>query len=190
MKKFMMSFATVAVTLLLASCGNKSTNNAATEGETETEAAPAEVAYETFTVEKYNASFELPQGMRRTDDPVMDNGGCWTMVPEDDNDFPIYAAVDFGVYETMFGEYDDERIQREFDEDIPEEAVKTLDLEKKEYTYYVPSEDEDGINEYHRVVFKGNQSLNVTVSFTGRWADKLGGDICDHILQSAKFNEE
>ena len=67
---------------------------------------------------------------------------------------------------------------------------KTLDLEKKEYTYYVPSEDEDGIKEYHRVVFKGNQSINVTVSFTGRWADKLGGEICDHILKSAKFNEE
>lgn len=186
MKKFVMSFAAVAAMLLLASCGNQSTNNASAEGEEAD--APAEVAYETFTAEKYNASFELPQGMRRTDDPVMDNGGCWTMVPEDDNDFPIYAGVDFGVYETLFGDYDDERIQREFDEDIPEEAEKTLDLEKKEYTYAIPSEE--GISEYHRVVFKGNKSINVTVAYTPRWADKLGGEIRDHILQSAKFNEE
>ena len=187
MKKFVMSFAAVAAMLLLASCGNKSTNNAA-EGEGEAEATPAEVAYETFTVEKYNASFELPQGMRRTVDPVMDNGGCWTLVPEDDNDWPIYAAVDFGVYESSWGDYDDERIQREFDEDIPEEAEKTLDLEKKEYTYSVLSTEEDGINEFHRVLFKGNQSINVTISYTKRWEDKLGGDIRDHILKSAKFN--
>lgn len=185
MRKFVMSFAAVAAMLLMASCGNKSTNNAAAEGEAEAE-APAEVAYEQFVVEKYGASFELPQGMRRTDDPQSDNGGCWTMVPEDDDDFPIYAGVDFGVYESMFGEYDDERIQREFDEDIPEEAEKSLNLEKKEYTYSVG----DNIKEFHRVIFKGNKSINVIVSYTDRWESKLGGEVRDHILNSATFIEE
>ena len=189
MRKFVMSFAAVAAMLLMASCGNKSTNNAAAEGETEAVAeAPAEVAYEQFVVEKHGASFELPQGMRRTDDPQSDSGGCWTMVPEDDDDFPIYAGVDFGVYESMYGEYDDARIQKEFDEDIPEEAEKSLDLEKKEYTYAIPSEE--GISEYHRVLFKGNKSITVIVAYTPRWADKLGGEIRDHILNSAKFIEE
>ena len=77
---------------------------------------------------------------------------------------------------------------RVFDEDIPVEAEKTLDLEKKEYTYRVMSTEEDGINEIHRVFFKGNQSVNVTVSYTKRWESKIGGEVCDHIMNSAKFN--
>jgi len=26
------------------------------------------------------------------------------------------------------------------------------------------------------------------VAYTERWAPKLGGEVCDHILNSAKFN--
>lgn len=189
MKKFAMSFVAMAAMLLMASCGNKSNNaNADAEGTTKEAVATEAVSYETFTVEKYNVSVEVPTGMRRTDDPVMDNGAIWTVVPEDDNDFPIYGSVSIGVYESMFGDYDNEKIQREFDEDIPEEAEKTLDLEKKEYTYRVMSTEEDGINEIHRVFFKGNQSVNVTVSYTKRWESKIGGEVCDHIMNSAKFN--
>jgi hypothetical protein len=82
------------------------------------------------------------------------------------------------------GDYTDERIQREFDEDIPEEAEKHLDLEKKEYTYSVG----ENIKEFHRVVFNGNKSFNVTVSYTDRWEPQLGDEVRDHIMNSAKFN--
>ena len=190
MKKYLMSFAAVAAMLLVASCGNKSANaNGGAESgdsvETATTAAAAEVAYEQFKVEKFNVTADVPKGLRRTDNPVMDNGANFTMVPEDDDDFPIYAAVQIGVYESMFGNYDDARIKKDFEESVPKEAVKNLDLENKEYTYSLESET---INEYHRVVFKDNKYISVLVSYTKRWEDKLGGEVRDHILNSAKFN--
>ena len=173
-----------AFALAFASCGNtNSSTNTNSDANKKTNEAPAKVTYETFTVEKYGASFELPKGMRRTDNPKMDNGGAWTFVPESEM-FAVNAAVDFGVYESIFGDYDDERIQREFNEDIPEEAVKKLDLEKKEYTYSVGEE----YKEFHRVLFKGNQSIHVIVVYTDEYASKLGGEVRDHILNSAKFN--
>lgn len=171
--------AIAAFALIFAACGNQNTNTGSKGNET-----PAEVTYEQMTIEKYGVTFDLPQGMRRTDDPSNEDGGIWTFVPENDNDFPIYATVQVGVYETMFGTYDDERIQNDFDEYVPEEAVKQLDLENKEYTYSVDSD----IKEFHRVIFRDNQQLNVLVAYTDRWEPKLGGDVCDHILSSAKFN--
>lgn len=180
MKKSTM-IAVAAFALMFAACGNSGSN---TKTETKGNETPAEVAYEQLTIEKYGVTFDILKGMRRTDDPSNDNGGVWTLVPEDDNDFPIYATVQVGVYETMFGTYDDERIQEEFDNDIPEEAEKKLDLEKKEYTYSVDGE----IKEFHRVIFKDNQQINVLVAYTDRWEPQLGGDVRDHILNSAKFN--
>ena len=180
MKKYVM-IVTVAISMTFAACGNQGSN--ANGGDNGKPKADGKVAYETFTVEKYGASFELPKGMRRTDDPQMDNGGAWTFVPESEM-FAIDAAVDFSVYESVFGDYDDERIQSEFDEDIPAEAVKKLDLEKKEYTYSVGEE----YKEFHRVLFKGNQSIHVMVVYTDEYASKLGSEVCDHILNSAKFN--
>lgn len=181
MKKVMMSFAVVAATLFMASCGNQSTNNASAEGEAEA----AEVAYETFKIEKYNASVDLVQGMRRTDDPQMDNGGLFTVVPEDADDFPVYGCVDASVYES-YVEYTDERIQNEFN-NIPEESVdKVIDLEKKEFSYTVPSET---ISEYHRCIYRGNLSASVTVAYSEKYAKQLGGEVCDHILKSLKFDE-
>ena len=175
--------AIAAFAMTFAACGNKGANTNS-DADKKTNDAPAKVAYEQISIEKYGVTFDILKGMRRTDDPSNDNGGIWTLVPEDDNDFPIYATVQAGVYESMFGPYDDERIQREFDEDIPAEAVKKLDLEKKEYTYSVAGE----ISEFHRVIFKDNQQINIMVAYTERWAPKLGGEVCDHILNSAKFN--
>ncbi|MBQ7685628.1 MAG: hypothetical protein IJT28_00165 [Bacteroidaceae bacterium] len=181
MKKVMMSFAVVAATLFMASCGNQSTNNASAEGEAEA----AEVAYEIFKIEKYNASVDLVQGMRRTDDPQMDNGGLFTVVPEDADDFPVYGCVDASVYES-YEEYTDERIQNEFN-NIPEESVdKVIDLEKKEFSYTVPGET---ISEYHRNIYKGNLEASVTVAYSETYAKQLGGEVCDHILKSLKFDE-
>ena len=181
MKKVMMSFAVVAATLFMASCGNQSTNNASAEGEAEA----AEVAYETFKIEKYKASVDLVQGMRRTDDPQMDNGGLFTVVPEDADDFPVYGCVDASVYES-YEEYTDERIQNEFN-NIPEESVdKVIDLEKKEFSYTFPSET---ISEYHRCIYRGNLSASVTVAYSEKDAKQLGGEVCDHILKSLKFDE-
>ena len=182
-KLSMIAIATFA--MILAACGNGGSNtNSDTKSNAENKEAPTEVAYEQFAVEKYGVTIDVPKGMRRTDNPVMDNGACWTLVPENDNDFPIYAAMDLGVYESFLGDYTDERIQREFDEDIPEEAEKHLDLAKKEYTYSV-GED---IKEFHRVIFNGNKSINVTVSYTDRWEPQLGGEVRDHIMNSVKFN--
>ena len=140
---------------------------------------------EPANLEQYGASFELLKGMRRTDEPRSETGGCWTLVPEGDSDFPIYAAVDFGVYESKYEDYTDEKIQKEFDEYLPAEAEKKLDLEKKEYTYSIPS---DIVSEYHRVIFKGNKQITVTVSYSPKWEKQLGGEVRDHILNSAKFN--
>ena len=94
MKKIVMSIAAVAAMLLVASCGNKTANadsetKEASDGTTEaTTSAKAQekTTYEQFTVEKYGVTVDVPTGMRRTDDPVMDNGACWTLVPEDDDD--------------------------------------------------------------------------------------------------------
>jgi predicted small lipoprotein YifL len=186
MKKLVMSFAALAMMLALASCGNKSANaNANAESEAADEAS-VEVAYDVYNVEKYNVSIDVPQGMRRTDDPVMDNGAIWSFIPEDDpTDFAIYASMSVGVYESFYGDYTDEKIQEEFN-GIPDDATdKKLDLEKKEYYYAVESET---INEYHRVIFKGNLEANATVSYTQKHADKIGGDIRDRILNSIKFN--
>ena len=126
MKKIVMSIAAVAAMLLVASCGNKTANadsetKEASDGTTEaTTSAKAQekTTYEQFTVEKYGVTVDVPTGMRRTDDPVMDNGACWTLVPEDDDDFPIYAAMAIGVYESFYGEYTDERIKEEFENDM------------------------------------------------------------------------
>ena len=193
MKKIVMSIAAVATMLLVASCGNKNfkadTEDKEKSSEANTEAtANAETeekaAYELFTVEKYGVTVDVLKGLRRTDNPVMDNGACWTLVPEDDDDFPIYAAVQLSVYESYLGDYTDERIKEEFEKYVPEEAQKQLDLEKKEYSYWV----DGNIKEYHRAVFKDNKQLDVMVSYTDRWEKKLGGDVRDHILNSAKFN--
>ena len=184
MRKLSM-IAIAAFAMIFAACGNsgsKTSSDAKTDAENNE--ASTEVTYEQFTVEKYGVTIDVPKGMRRTDNPVMDNGACWTLVPENDDDFPIYAAMELGVYESFLGDYTDERIQREFDEDIPEEAEKHLDLEKKEYTYSVG----ENIKEFHRVVFNGNKSINVMVSYTDRWEPQLGGEVRDHIMNSAKFN--
>lgn len=185
--------AIAATVMVFAACGNNGSNAKSDKKSNDTIAevtpkqnndAPAEVAYEQFTIEKYNVTFDILKGMRRTDDPSSDNGGAWTLVPENDNDSPINAAVQIGVYESWFGDYDDERIQRAFDEDIPEEAEKKLDLEKKEYSYSVGEE----YKEFHRVIFKDNLQIEVLVVYTDRWEPKLGGEVRDHILNSAKFN--
>ena len=84
----------VAMAMTFAACGNQ--GSSADGGDKGKSQANGKVTYETFTVEKYGASFELPKGMRRTDDPKMDNGGAWTFVPESEM-FAINAAVDFGV---------------------------------------------------------------------------------------------
>ena len=83
MKKVMFSLAAVAAMLLMASCGNKSANGTEAATDAEEVAEVAEVAYEHFKIEKYNASVDLVKGMRRTDDSQMDNGGLFTVVPED-----------------------------------------------------------------------------------------------------------
>ncbi|MBQ4398269.1 MAG: hypothetical protein II829_01635 [Bacteroidales bacterium] len=184
MKKLTM-IAVATIALAFASCGNQGSNNTTTPTPAaKSEEAPAKVAYEQITVEKYGFTFDILKGMRRTDDPSNDNGGVWTLVPENSDDFAIDATVQAGVYESIFGPYDDERIQREFDEEIPAEAEKKLDLEKKEYTYSVAGE----ISEFHRVIFKDNQQINIMVAYTEKWAPKLGGEVRDHILNSAKFN--
>ena len=185
MKKVMFSLAAVAAMLLMASCGNKSANGTEAAADAEEVAEVAEVAYEHFKIEKYNASVDLVKGMRRTDDSQMDNGGLFTVVPEDADDFPIYGCVDASVYES-YEEYTDERIQSEFNS-IPEESVdKVIDLEKKEFSYAVPGET---ISEYHRCIYKGNLSASVTVAYSEKYAKQLGGEICDHILQSLQFDE-
>ena len=176
--------AIVAMSMTIAACGNSgSIGNSGSNADDSKKGKEAPVAYEQIKIEKYGASFDLPKGMRRTDNPQMDNGGAWTFVPED-YFFAIDAAVDFSVYESIFGDYTDERIQREFDEDLPEEAVKTLDLAKKEYRYSVDGENK----EFHRVIFKDNKSINVMVVYTDEWASKLGGEVCEHVLNSAKFD--
>lgn len=177
--------AVAALAMTFAACGNQGSNTPATPTPAaKSEKAPAKVAYEQITVEKYGFTFDILKGMRRTDDPSNDNGGVWTLVPENSDDFAIDATVQAGVYESIFGPYDDERIQREFDEEIPAEAEKKLDLEKKEYTYSVAGE----ISEFHRVIFKDNQQINIMVAYTEKWAPKLGSEVRDHILNSAKFN--
>ena len=174
-----------ALATTFAACGNQGgsdTNNTNTE-EPKNE-APAEVAYEQISIEKYGVTFDILKGMRRTDDPsTSDNGGVWTLVPEDDDDFPIYATVQCSVYESFLGDFDDERIQSDFDNEIPEEAEKTLNLEKKEYTYSVG----DDIKEFHHVYYKGNQQISILVAYTDRWEPQLGGEVRDHILNSVKF---
>ena len=177
--------AIAVIAMAFTSCGNSGSNtNANSDSGKKSNDAPAEVAYEQINIEKYGVTFDILKGMRRTDDPSDDNGGVWTLVPENDDDFPIYATVQVGVYESWLGDYDDLRIQSEFDEDLPEEAVKKLDLEKKEYTYSIDGD----IKEFHRVIFKDNKQINVLVAYTDRWEPQLGGEVRDHILNAAKFN--
>lgn len=181
MRKYLMSFAALAAMVLLAGCGNKAANTS--EGGAD-EPAATDVAYETFTVEKYGVSFEIPQGMHRTDNPVMDNGACFSMVPEGSGDMAIDAAVDIGVYESMFVDnYTQEKVEEDFNESVPEDAT-AKQLGDMEYTYAVEGEY---INEYHRVVFNGNRSINITVSYDDKYVDKLGGDVREHIFQSLKY---
>ena len=180
MKKFTL-IAIVGLAMIFAACGN---NNSNTNPADKSDGAPSEVAYEQFTIEKYGVTIDILKGMRRTDEPISENGGAWTLVPEDDEDFPIFASVDFGVYESAFGPYDDERIQEEFNENIPEEAVKELDLANKEHTYSVG----ENIKEFHRVIFRDNQQITVIVAYTERWEPMLGGEVRDHIMNSIKFN--
>lgn len=182
MKKYLITFAAVVAMLLVASCGNKSANTT-NESAGEEAVAPAEVTYESFDIETCAATCDVPQGMRRTDDPVMDNGGVWTFVPEESEDFPIDATVQFSVNETYFDDYTQEKVERYFNEDIPSDAT-SKELGDMEYTYSVESEF---INEYHRVMYKGKLCADVTVAYTEKYADKLGGDIRDHILQSMKW---
>lgn len=175
-----MTIAAIAAMLLVAGCAGKSASTT-TETTTDEEAAtPVEVTYETYTVEKYGVSVDVPQGMHRTDDPVMDNGAIWSYVAEGSGDFPIDASMSVGVYETYYGDFTQEKVAQYFNEDIPEDAT-TKELGDMEYTYSVEGEY---INEYHRVMYKGNLCADVTVAYTEKYADKLGGDIRDHILQS------
>jgi predicted small lipoprotein YifL len=89
--------AIAAFAMTFAACGNKGTNTNS-DANKKTNEAPAKVTYETFTVEKYGASFELPKGMRRTDDPKMDNGGNPITYLlgriEDDSDTPDILEFD------------------------------------------------------------------------------------------------
>ncbi len=181
-----MTIAAIAAMLLVAGCAGKSASTT-TETTTDEEAAtPVEVTYETYTVEKYGVSVDVPQGMRRTDDPVMDNGGCWSFVPEESGDFAVDAAVQFSVNETYFDDYTPEKVEQYFNEDIPSDAT-SKELGDMEYTYSVEGEGDDYINEYHRVMYKGKLCADVMVSYTTKYADKLGGETRDHILQSMKW---
>ena len=186
MKKSLITIAAIAAMLLVAGCAGKSASTTTETTTDEEAAAPVEVTYETYTVEKYGVSVDVPQGMHRTDDPVMDNGAIWSYVAEGSGDFPIDASMSVGVYETYFGDYTQEKVAQYFNEDIPEDAT-TKELGDMEYTYSVEGEG-DFINEFHRVVYFGNKSIDVTVSYTAKYADKLGGDVREHIFQSLKWN--
>ena len=185
MKKKLLSIAALATMMLITSgCGNKSANaTSETTTDEETAQATTEVAYETYTVEKYGVSVDVPEGMHRTDDPVMDNGAIWSFVTEDSGDLPIDASMSIGVYETNFGDYTQEKVEQRFNEDIPSDATQK-ELGDMEYTYSVEGEY---INEYHRIVYFGNKSIDVNVAYTDQYADKMGGDVRDHIFASLKF---
>jgi hypothetical protein len=197
MKKIFVEFAAVTAMLLVASCGNKSGNaevaaatETAAEPETETLAEtvdPAEptgeVAYESFTFERFGVSFDVLKGMTLKADPATEDFLSWTLVPETDQDMPFYASQTLNVTESMTGEYDKQKIQESFDNvDYPD---KKLDLGNNEFTYSIKG---DEVNEFHRVLFKGKFQANFGVIYAPRWEKRLGGEICKHILSSAKFN--
>ncbi len=187
--------------LLMVSCGNSNASEK-TEKEAASDAAdapaenvsaaekvdpaeaPAEVAYEQFTFERHGVVLDVLKGMRLMDDPETDNMLSWTIVPENDDDPPFHAALTVGVLEVS-GDYDDRSIQENYDM-LTGVADKKIDLKKKEITYSYAGGDEQP-TEFRRIIFKGKKQVTIGIAYTKRWEKRLGGEVCDHILNSAKF---
>ncbi len=180
-KVFFMAMAVAAMTLT--ACGNKN-NQAAANGEA-AETDNKATGYVVYENENYGYSVEVPAWMTRHDPQIgAESGTIFMNNPEDILD--INRIETYGSDGGSLGDpFTPESVKRRFDIDMEDrpDAINAS-CNDTSYTYTMPGEAHTSIT---REVYKGMKLVSVTVDFDDDMADKLGGEVAEHILNSIKI---
>ena len=179
-KEFFMALAVAAMTLT--ACGNK--NNAAANGEAAENDSKAS-GYVVYENEKYGYSVEVPAWMTRHDPELSAETGT-IYLNDPDNLFDLNRIETYGSDNGyLYDPFTPETVKKRFESDM-ETRTDAIDvvLSDSDYYYTIPDEAHKTIT---REVFKGMKMVSVTIDFDDDMADKLGGDVAKHILESIKI---
>ena len=175
-----MAMAVAAMTLT--ACGNK--NNAAANGEA-AEADTKANSYVVYENENYGYSVEVPAWMTRHD-PEMGLGTGTIFLNNPDEMFDLNRIETYGSDNGyLYDPFTPETVRKRFESDM-ETRTDAIDVvcSDSDYYYTIPAEGHKTIT---REVFKGMKMVSVTIDFDDDMADKLGGDVAKHILESIKI---
>lgn len=181
MKKVLFVVVAMLALMTTACSGNKSQKEGAAEaGQTEAE---QKSAWQTYTNDKYGYSIEVPGDMTKRETMTEENG---TIFSYDGEEGVTLNRIDITGSEDMFGdEYTPERIKAYYEDDIANKDVTSSECGDNYYTYSIlGGEYCDQINYY---VYNGSRCVSVVVCYEKDHADKLGGEVAEHVFKSVKF---
>ena len=175
-KLFLMAIAALAMTFT--ACGNKNGAKADAEGEAEGE----KEGFVVYTNDTYAFTVEVPAWMKRVDPQYNPESGTTYMSNPDDmfdiNRVSIYGDNDGYVYDP----WTPENVKKRFDSTIEDmNNVTDQELKDMEFTITRKSDGHTTI-EYNK--FKDMKQVTITIDFDDDKADKLGGDVAKHIMES------
>lgn len=179
MKKVL--FVAMAMLALMASCGNKSQKEGAAEAEQKS-------TWQTYTNDNYGYSIEVPGDMTKRETMVEENG---TIFSYDGEEGVTLNRIDITGSKDMFGdEYTPERIKAYYEDEIAIMNPTSSECGDNYYTYTILGGEHgdkiqcDQINYY---VYNGSRCVSVVVCYEKDHADKLGGEVAEHVFKSVKF---
>lgn len=177
MKKFFL-MAMAALAMTFTACGNKNGAKAEAEGEAEGE----KEGYVVYSNDKFGYSVEVPAWMQRVDPQVGDDNGTTYMSNKDDmfdlNRVSLYSSDNGYLYDP----WTPENVKKRFDSTI-EDMSNITDQELKDMEFTITRKS-DGHTTIEYNVFKDMKTVVVTIDFDDDKADKLGGDVAKHIIES------
>ncbi|MBO4811424.1 MAG: hypothetical protein J5552_07640 [Prevotella sp.] len=179
-KVFFMALAVAAMTFT--ACGNKNNapaNGEAAENDTKTN------SYVVYENENYGYSVEVPAWMTRHDPQIGAESGT-IFLNNPDELFDLNRIETYGSDNGYVGDpFTPETVKKRFDLDM-ETRTDAIDvvLSDSDYYYTIPGEAHKTVT---REVFKGMKLVSVTIDYDDDMADKLGGDVAKHILESIKI---
>ena len=158
----MLSLAAVAVVALFSACGGTS--------------------YENFKDEAKGFSFDVPSGLEKFDGPEAMGATEFRL------DGKILNGVSADVHEYIMGDYDQAKIDEEFNE-----ATLGFGNPEKEKTAdgYIIKESWKDMkrNGMKKVIYKGAKRYSISVYWEDDNESKYGGDVAKHVIDSFKIAE-
>ncbi len=164
MKKLMLSLAAVLTVALFSACGGST-------------------SYTEFKDEAKGFSFDVPSGLEKFDGPEAMGATQFRL------DGKILNSVSADVHENIMGDYDQAKIDEEFNE--ASLGLSTSPTKEKTADGYIIKDSYKDMhrNEVQKVIYKGDKRYTVSVCWEDDNESKYGGEVAQHVLDSFKIAE-